>query len=940
MAQSRAQTGQEGQLLALEEALQALREAQQIKELIAITLNFLQSEFDYNLIWIGLYDRADQVLVGQGGITPTGEVSFLKQRFNLFPGDLLDQVLVMQRPAGVPDLREENRAGEWRKAAQKFNIQGALVYPIRHRDQCFGLVLMGSHLWGGSPRAEETARLAMLLGALGAALYQIETASQQQKVKRPDQPLLNLLSQIGSLATFEQRLAAIVQVTQQFIAPTRTSVYWFEPERCYFYRRAMNQVRIGASLRQANPSPLEISAQDINGFYQALTMGQVVSVSELEGALNANVPGRLMQLLKLRSLLAAPIQFQAEFLGFLAVEGDTPRIWEEEEKSYLRAVAQLAGLAAPLDKMDQVIAQTQADQALMSGLTQAICNDEDGKLSLKLAAEQLCQRLMVERVLILLHDPDTGQFSVCHQAQGPRKRPLGESLKPLSDLDWQMLERHQSAIAIENLAEDLRLLVWRETLMQLGVRSLLACNTSLGKPLEGVVLVCHDQTRTWNSTECQMVEAVSQQLGLILHQWQLQRQSEQQQKIFLAVQQGQMSIQKTQNLERLEQTALQDIMQILQVPLVALVTWTPGQQQGWVVTPPLPNPKFAIPKDTSIAIQLDPLIQATLRRVQEGVPVDKYAALLLLSVEELAPETRFWLNSAEIGQIAAIALQTDPEYEPSGVLVVADYRDRTWSELELNALVTLVNHFAWAHRSICLTEVLKRGCQRLECLNWYKQGRLEDLYRMLAADTKKLSELLTQQPPAGTELQWQRMARQLQGALAPLPSLIKHEAWQLQANQESMALATLLKRSLGRVERLIKQRQIWSQVHNQANITLTGDIAKIELVLYELLLAACGRSRPGGRLDIWCQPLEHPWLELSLTDNGAIDPRLLIDLHHREHLDLLAPSTLDHPPGRNLKICQTIIQQLGGQMDIFGLEDGRMLSRLTLPIVKQGSEKL
>lgn len=67
MAQSRAQTGQEGQLLALEEALQALREAQQIKELIAITLNFLQSEFDYNLIWIGLYDRADQVLVGQGG---------------------------------------------------------------------------------------------------------------------------------------------------------------------------------------------------------------------------------------------------------------------------------------------------------------------------------------------------------------------------------------------------------------------------------------------------------------------------------------------------------------------------------------------------------------------------------------------------------------------------------------------------------------------------------------------------------------------------------------------------------------------------------------------------------------------------------------------------------------------------------------------------------
>lgn len=161
------------------------------------------------------------------------------------------------------------------------------------------------------------------------------------------------------------------------------------------------------------------------------------------------------------------------------------------------------------------------------------------------------------------------------------------------------------------------------------------------------------------------------------------------------------------------------------------------------------------------------------------------------------------------------------------------------------------------------------------------------------------------------------MARQLQGALAPLPSLIKHEAWQLQANQESMALATLLKRSLGRVERLIKQRQIWSQVHNQANITLTGDIAKIELVLYELLLAACGRSRPGGRLDIWCQPLEHPWLELSLTDNGAIDPRLLIDLHHREHLDLLAPSTLDHPPRAQSKDLPDDYSTIGGANGYF-----------------------
>lgn len=37
-------------------------------------------------------------------------------------------------------------------------------------------------------------------------------------------------------------------------------------------------------------------------------------------------------------------------------------------------------------------------------------------------------------------------------------------------------------------------------------------------------------------------------------------------------------------------------------------------------------------------------------------------------------------------------------------------------------------------------------------------------------------------------------------------------------------------------------------------MSISGDIVKIELVLYELLVAACHRSEPGGRIDIWCRP--------------------------------------------------------------------------------------
>ncbi|MBW4553659.1 MAG: GAF domain-containing protein [Aphanocapsa sp. GSE-SYN-MK-11-07L] len=932
MAQPTSRTGYDQHLVALEEVLQVLREQTQPDALIETTINFLQAQFDYSLIWLALYDKNEHALLGKGGITPKGDVNTLRQKFTLFPGDLLDQVLVQQRPASVPDLREESRAGEWRKVAQKFEVQGTLIYPIRHREDCIGLVLLGSQLWGGALRAEELSRLSMLLGGLGSALAQIATV-KQQPAKHPNEPLLALLAQVGSLPTLQERLLAVVLETQKFIAPTRTSVYWFEPERRCFWRRAVNAAKTTSREAQSQTT-IEIAVQDIAGFYQALASRQIVSIGDAQSAVATNVPLRLMQQIKAQSLLAAPILSEGQLLGFLAVDGNEIRLWQDQEKIYLQAAAQLIALVAPLEKVEQAIQQTQTEQALLSGLTHAIYTDQDWKETLKQAAEQLCQQLQVERVFLLLHDPDTGRFSICFQNQLLKHRPLNEHLQPLSDLDWQMLERTNGAIAIENLLEDLRLLTWRERLLELGVRSLLACNTFLGRALEGVLLVCHSANRTWTAQEQHVIEAVAQQVGLILHQWQLQRQTEQQQRVYASVQQGLNSIQKTQNIERLEQTALQDVMQVLQVPLAVLVTWMPGQTRGCLVTPIASNPKFAVNSEATIEINKDALIQSALQKSLERQDGKPDSRLLQLTSRDLTPETRAWLNGIEIGQIMAVALQTDPEYEPSGVLLVADTVDRAWSPLQLSALMTLIDHLAWAHRSIALTQILNQGNQTLESLNWYKQHCLEDLHSQIATCSYYLSTWIRQKGSVDQTIE--RVTRQLQSLQAGLASLTSREAWKLQLGQETIVLATLIKRSLERVDPLIKQRQIWIQVHNHGNLTLSGDVVKIDLILYELLRAACDRASVGGRIDIWCQVLNRQWVELSITDDGEIDPRLLIDLHHQEHLDLLAPSTLDQPPGRHLKVCQRVVQQLGGQMDMFKLEDNRMLSRLMLPLTPLG----
>jgi len=59
--------------------------------------------------------------------------------------------------------------------------------------------------------------------------------------------------------------------------------------------------------------------------------------------------------------------------------------------------------------------------------------------------------------------------------------------------------------------------------------------------------------------------------------------------------------------------------------------------------------------------------------------------------------------------------------------------------------------------------------------------------------------------------------------------------------------------------------------------------------------------------------LDQRWLELSITDNGLLEPELLFDLQQGDRLDLLATSTLNQPLGKSLKMIQAIAKQLGAK---------------------------
>jgi GAF domain-containing protein len=916
----------EQQLGNLAEVLETLRNSGDTNLLIETTLAYIKENFfaDYELCWIGLYDHAEHRLFGKGGYTPDGKHSeWLKQRHSLAAGDIMEQVVVQRHSLAVADLRQELRAGEWRKVADRYSVQGVTFFPLIQQNRCIGVMLLGSKRWGTFPNTNEKACIRMVLGTLAATLNNVELEWQRQQYKRPDKPLLEMLNRLRNLPQLGQRLDAAVEETHRYFGATRTSIYWFEPKQRYFWRRVSNQTKTSGFM-DMTPTPSGLTAQELSSFYQALVSDQVVSIGEARSSLKADSTTRLMQLMKARSLLAAPILYQSELLGFMAIEGAEPRIWQEEEKQFLRAAAQTIALTAPAEEIEGIIHQTQVDYRLISELSESLYEQNDWRQTITKAAELMGQRLKTDRLFVLLYDGFSDRFETCYQTHSRNRRTLPTHLETLSPMDWEMVERAKQPIAIENLDEDLRLAAWRGPLLELGIKSLLVCCTSPGHGIEGLLIVGHEAPRAWTQMESQLLQTVGQQLGLILHQWQLQHQMQQQESLHLALRKTMAQMQQITDLPSLEQAGMAAIAQLTESPLSALVSWFPGDRTARIVAgSEALDRRFSLDSKAQIVIDEDPLLSLAL--ADRGV--------VRLSSDGIPTATLAWFGLNQPGQILVLALRTAPTDLPSGIILIADSGDRRWSERHYMALDMLAHQLAWCRRTLKLTQKLETDRTRLEQLAWYRQHNLALLHRTTQSGIERLLELAKPNQDALTATRQQQILRQISDVTNPLTTALAEEQENLTFKQEPIPLIGLIRRALDRVDGLIKQRQIWSQVHNDENPMIQGDSDKLDLLMSEILTSACRRSPIGGRVDLWCRQFDPQWVEVAITDAGETDPLLLMALSDsRPSLDALAPTPLDEAIHRPLGICQTLAQQMNLRLTFLVLEDGRTMSRLMLPL--------
>ncbi|MEO1791862.1 MAG: ATP-binding protein [Cyanobacteria bacterium J06629_19] len=275
-----------------------------------------------------------------------------------------------------------------------------------------------------------------------------------------------------------------------------------------------------------------------------------------------------------------------------------------------------------------------------------------------------------------------------------------------------------------------------------------------------------------------------------------------------------------------------------------------------------------------------------------------------------------------------MALRTAPEHEPNALVILADRANRQWSDEQTTLLAIIVNQLAWCRRHLKLTGYMQQQQQALTQLNWYKQHQIEDLNRSVKSCLKQMPSF------ASLPKARQQMLSQDMGRLSERLSYVSEkERWAVEiAQQDTTPLISLLKRATARANPLIQEKQLWSKVHCESNLSVTGDVVKIEFVLYELVAEACGRSPVGDRIDIWCRPIDANWLEISITDEGSVSPQVLQELSEGRSSDLLSPSALQQPKNSHLWVCQSLMRDLGGEFTLSLMEDGRTLSRVMLPL--------
>jgi GAF domain-containing protein len=964
------------QLITLANILQFLREEENVDLLIESVINYLSHNFNYRLIWLGLYDRVKHHLIGKKGFPEGENNAFFEQTFVLNPGDILEQIVIQQRPIGIPDLREEERAQEWKELANKYEIQGTLLFPLRCKKRCFGVVLLGTHLWGVSPYESEKAHLAMVLGEFSASLYKLEMERQFSQIKRPAQPLFSILEQIYQKPSLDLRLESAVIQTKNFIKSTYTNVYWYSPEeRAFWHRVTIKDSETQINTKRANSSA-HILVSDAPDFYQALSGGELVTIGSGRSLLKAKTTEKLLSKLKIRSLIAAPIIVDQNLLGFLTVEDQQARIWDKVEKDYLRAVAQIMTLSVGQKELEWRSQQAKEENYLVTQVEKIVRTETKTSVALRNITQLLKDQFHIDNLWILTELSTRATYDIFYTDEHWKEELF---LQRISKDEWQKHSNSNSILTIESVQSDHDLALWHESLKKMEVGALIACAVPQ-KYLPAILILSHRQAHLWTNSEQEIIKAIAENIGLLLGEEFLKQKVTNTSYHYQRMKKGFIDFWEIAfGTDNFEQVWLRYLTLILESPVGILITWDSGQQtpentdiKGKVAALVNSTSYFSLPNDLTIPISKDPFMQNILNGTRgchlvsrKTIPVE--SRYWLLSEKDVKPKTLSDNDTTMQGEqepqnlehFLTMALNPFGKENGEGIIIFGDITRNNWSSDRIELIELLIRQFASLIQFRKQETTSANEVKKLQFLNWYKHLCLEVMHQSVTSSMEAFGLLESQfngemEGSSLLQMRQQKLLGQLDNTRNLLESVLSQEKFKMTQNFTDVSLTNMLQRLLIMLEGIYKQRRLWLRLQNQGKVNIVSDAIKLECVMFELLMNCYKRAPNGSNIEVRFLTLEEEDLRIPYPSKDSTYIELSIwesnvSRFRKTNNDKPAPPDYENlsateikPNNFGLLMCQRVVSTLEGNIKFYTLEDGSFLTLLLLPLShnSQNSQEL
>ena len=906
------------------------------QEKIHHVFSVLEQDLGFQLGWIGLLEDNHKVIAGKGGFAPTQSTILLNRR-TVKPGDLVDLISNHQSLIQIGNLQEDLRCRDWWPHAKEWNIQGAIGFPITHQGECLGVGILGLTRWGGTLDREAEQGIYLFANLLGAASKQdTSKVAKQEAFTSPLYTLADRLRQPQDADTIFQTVCAEVH---ERIQPSRTAIYWLDPDNRDFWIRAMAPTVLaqGPGLQSVSLGQ-RFPLKELYSLHQALKADRLVTIPDCVNDMRGLIGRNHLKRTQLTALMAYPIIYQNELLGYLSVEMCTePRLWTTEEGRLLTALAHLIGVTTTQVRLYEVSKRQALEQTLINQITRDIRDSLDPDQVLRSAVQRLGEHLNIDRCLVLNYSKTSeGPLDILHQycATGVI-RFTGKFPAPANDLEKQGLTS-STPVVIDDVETDFRFLSWRKELSMGATRSLLVCGTAYQGQPNGILCLhrCY-APQNWTKEERSIVQAVAEQVGVALGQAVTYHQAKEQALLEHRLNQAARNVRGAGDSKAILHQALVQLTDLLNSTQAVFLRHEPNAS-ALTLTESFRRPLFRLSLFAQEKTE-DPVFSLLER---DSLSLENpFIQEVLEDSEPVASGQNDWFQwslGTSIKSLIAVRVQ------PIGVILVLDDKPRTWSAVERQLFSRLVQEMTLAYNQACAFEKLQDLSHQLKQLNEYKSnmvGIASHEMRTPLASMRLYVETILNEPECDGNLVHELMSgmekecARLTNLLDDLTTLVNLEASSSQWNFQNISVDSLIQKVVEQVKLTVAEFCIDFSVENLASeLSTNTDGQKLIDVLHNLIDNACRHTYGGCRVIFKVMPQDQNIL-FTVEDSGpGIPPNKLNSLF----LPFVrVQEVMNHSKGGaglGLAICKETIVQMGGEITVSS-EVGRGTTfKVLLPI--------